>query len=182
MSLVTTRITDAIEFALRAHDGQMRKDNRPYIIHPLTVGYILQNAGYSEDVVIAGMLHDVVEDTVYTAEDIQELFGERVAQLVLGVTEDKTIRDWMERNNAYIENLKNTDDETMAISAADVLDNRQSILWNLEKGNDIWKSFKASPKEIMEMTEKKMAVIRHLDNEIIHRLEEVTAKLWQMIK
>lgn len=69
----------AILFATKAHDGQRRKtDNVDMIFHPFTVGMILQRAGMNEDTVIAGILHDVVEDTKYTINDIEKIFGNNV--------------------------------------------------------------------------------------------------------
>ena len=66
----------AILFATKAHDGQRRKtDNVDMIFHPFTVGMLLQRVGADEDTVIAGILHDVVEDTKYTLDDIENIFG-----------------------------------------------------------------------------------------------------------
>lgn len=183
MSLISTKTTEAIAFALSAHEGQLRKgDNRPYIIHPLSVGFILQGAGYSEDVVIAGILHDVIEDTKYTKEDISEKFGSKVADLVVGVTEDKSIKDWEAKMDNYLENLKNSNDEIKAISAADALDNRRSILWNIENGFDIWSKFKASPEKVIQKTEERLEIVKSLNNEIIFELQEIIPKLRASIK
>ncbi len=146
MKLISENITKAILFAQKAHDGQLRKDGKPYIIHPLSVGFILQSAGYSEDVIIAGILHDVVEDTKYTEEDISNIFGVRVAQLVKGVTARKDLQK-EEQRLAYLENLKISDVEIKAISCADLLDNRRAIITSLEEGFDVWSKFKISPEK-----------------------------------
>lgn len=77
----------AILFATKAHDGQRRKsDNVDMIFHPFTVGTILQRAGMDENTVIAGILHDVVEDTKYEIEDIENIFGKEVRKRVEEVT------------------------------------------------------------------------------------------------
>ena len=80
------RIRNAFEFAYRSHDGQKRKSGEPYIIHPVAVATILAELGLDEDTIVGGLLHDTVEDTSCTLEDITDKFGETVALLVDGVT------------------------------------------------------------------------------------------------
>lgn len=80
------KIGKAYDVAAKMHDGQMRKSGEPYLIHPLAVTKILAELGMDEDTLIAGLLHDVVEDTEYTNEQLTEAFGEQVALLVDGVT------------------------------------------------------------------------------------------------
>ena len=82
--------TDIIEKAYRiadeAHNGQKRKSGEDYIIHPLSVALILADLEMDKETIVAGMLHDVVEDTFMTIDEIEDLFGEEVALLVDGVT------------------------------------------------------------------------------------------------
>ena len=81
-------------FAINAHMGQIRKSepDKPMIIHPISVGMLLEEYGYDESIVAAGYLHDVVEDTKYTIEDIENEFGPEIANLVMGVSEpDKSL-------------------------------------------------------------------------------------------
>ena len=79
-------IKKAYDYAERLHAGQFRQSGEPYIIHPLNVAYILAELHADRDTVCAGLLHDVIEDTEATKEDIAELFGKNVANLVDGVT------------------------------------------------------------------------------------------------
>jgi len=79
-------IIKAYEIARRLHDGQFRKSGEPYIIHPVAVAKILAQFGMDNETVIAGLLHDVVEDTRYTREQLAEDFDEKIADLVEGVT------------------------------------------------------------------------------------------------
>ncbi|MBQ1290222.1 MAG: bifunctional (p)ppGpp synthetase/guanosine-3',5'-bis(diphosphate) 3'-pyrophosphohydrolase, partial [Lachnospiraceae bacterium] len=81
-----TMIEKAYQIAKKAHEGQLRKSGEPYIIHPLSVAIILADLEMDKETIAAGLLHDVVEDTIYTIEEVEEKFGEDVALLVDGVT------------------------------------------------------------------------------------------------
>ncbi len=96
------RVKRAVGVATKAHEGQFRKTGEPYIIHPLAVKKILEEWGMDEDTIIAGILHDVVEDTDVTLDDIKKEFGESVAFLVDGVTKISTARDGMRDIDTYL--------------------------------------------------------------------------------
>lgn len=81
-----SKIVSAYEFAAKAHDGQKRSSGQAYIIHPLAVAYILVELGMDTDTICAALLHDVVEDTPATLDDLKKRFGQDVAMLVDGVT------------------------------------------------------------------------------------------------
>ena len=96
------RIKHAIEVATKAHEGQLRKTGEPYIVHPLAVKKILEEWGMDEDTIIAGILHDTVEDTGLTLDDIKNDFGETVAFLVDGVTKLSVARNGMRDIDTYL--------------------------------------------------------------------------------
>ena len=98
----TERVARAVEIATKAHEGQFRKTGEPYIIHPLAVKKILEEWGMDEDTIIAGILHDTVEDTNLTLNDIKNEFGESVAFLVDGVTKLSTARTGMRDIDTYL--------------------------------------------------------------------------------
>lgn len=102
----TDRIQHAIDIATKAHEGQLRKTGEPYIIHPLAVKKILEEWGMDEDTIIAGILHDTVEDTSLTLDDIRRDFGESVAFLVDGVTKLSTARNGMRDIDTYLPETK----------------------------------------------------------------------------
>lgn len=97
-----SRIDRAVAVAKQAHKGQLRKTGEPYIIHPLAVKKILEEWGMDEDTLIAGVLHDTVEDTDLTLDDIRKEFGESVAFLVDGVTKLSTARNGMRDIDTYL--------------------------------------------------------------------------------
>jgi len=120
----------SFELAARWHEGQKRKhpfELIPYIAHPAGVGFLLQKAGYGDEVVAAGILHDVIEDCGVTEEGLAKATNARVAKLVSEVSEPE-IEDWRQKKIAFIEKLSQASDEALAIKAADHLHNLQSIL------------------------------------------------------
>lgn len=136
-------IDKAIQFAAIAHEGQYRKGTKiPYIIHPVSVGFLLQRIGCKEEVVAAGILHDTVEDTDTKLDDIKREFGERVASLVLSASEpDKTLA-WEERKTHTIESLKRASEDTLIITLADKIHNLRTLLLDLEEqGETVWDKF-----------------------------------------
>ena len=100
------RVLRAVELAKKAHDGQFRKTGEPYIVHPMAVKKILEEWGMDEDTIIAGVLHDTVEDTSVTLDDIRKEFGESVAFLVDGVTKLSTARAGMRDIDTYLPETK----------------------------------------------------------------------------
>ncbi|MCF0185434.1 MAG: bifunctional (p)ppGpp synthetase/guanosine-3',5'-bis(diphosphate) 3'-pyrophosphohydrolase, partial [Bacteroidaceae bacterium] len=82
----TSMVEKAYRIAKEAHEGQVRKSGEPYIIHPLCVAIILADLELDKETIVAGILHDVVEDTVMTKEEIAKVFSPEVAELVDGVT------------------------------------------------------------------------------------------------
>ncbi len=90
---ISDQIQKALDFAILAHEGQIRKSGEPYIIHPILVASITASISSDETMVISALLHDVVEDTKYTIEDIGELFGKDVSLIVEGLTKIVAMRD-----------------------------------------------------------------------------------------
>ncbi|WP_164214544.1 HD domain-containing protein [Virgibacillus sp. YIM 98842] len=134
----------AKDFAEKAHDGQYRKTSRmPYITHPIRVAERLEKAGCAREVVSAGYLHDVVEDTQYEIEDIHRLFGSQVAELVAAHTEDKS-KSWQERKQHTIDTVKHAEKEVKYLIIADKLDNLLSLEKEIKiQGEDVWNHFNA---------------------------------------
>lgn len=119
----------ALNFAINAHKGQIRKaePDKPMIFHPINVGNILKEYGYDENVVAAGFLHDVVEDTIYTIEDIKKEFGDDIASLVSGASEPDKSLSWEERKKHTIETIKTLDDRHKAVICADKISNLEDL-------------------------------------------------------
>ena len=104
--MLSARAKKALDFATKAHEGQKRRSGEPYITHPKAVQKILEEWGMDEDTIVAGALHDVVEDTEFTLEDIRKNFGESVAFLVDGVTKLSVARSGMRDIDTYLPETK----------------------------------------------------------------------------
>ena len=140
--MANMRIHKAIEFATLKHQGQKRKGTDiPYIVHPMEVMQILTANGCEEDVVIAGILHDTLEDTATEREELVEIFGERVATLVASESEDKS-KSWEERKQTTIDRLATCEEEVAICALADKLSNLRSIYYDYQKiGDEVWSRF-----------------------------------------
>jgi guanosine-3',5'-bis(diphosphate) 3'-pyrophosphohydrolase len=138
------KLLEAINLASFWHKDQKRKvDKTPYIAHPIAVGMILQSITDNENIVVAGILHDILEDTKIEQEIIKNKFNPDVLNYVISVTEDKSITDWRIRKENYIKAIENEIHNVKLISAADKYHNLYTLLNDLEAyGDTIWENFK----------------------------------------
>lgn len=135
----------AKEFAIKAHNGQRRKSDKekPMIIHPIDVANILSEYGYDDNVIAAGYLHDVLEDTKYTKEDLLTEFNEDVVSLVLGASEKDKGLSWEERKTETINTIKDFDLRHKAVVCADKISNLEDMRIIFEiKGEKNFSAFK----------------------------------------
>ena len=139
-------IQKAFEFANEAHKGVRRRSGEPYILHPIAVAKIVvSNIGLGYKSIIAALLHDVVEDTDYTVDDLRSRFGDKVATLVEGLTKIKTVldnEDKAQQKSMQAENFKrilltlNDDVRVVLIKLADRLHNCRTIEFMPEHKRD----------------------------------------------
>ena len=141
------RFLRAIQFAAEKHSGQTRKASTiPYIAHLMGVASLVLEAGGDEDLAIAALLHDVVEDCggAPMLKEVRRRFGSRVAKVVDGCTDADTYPKppWRDRKEKYIRHLKNADADTRLVSAADKVNNVRSILSDYRAiGESVWSRF-----------------------------------------
>ena len=129
-----TLLTRAIEYAAKMHEGQFRKGtNIPYILHPLEAAAIVATMTTDEEVLAGAVLHDVVEDTAATVEDIRRMFSERVAAIVAGESEEKredkpAAETWELRKQETLDHLASVDDaDVLMVCLGDKLSNIRAI-------------------------------------------------------
>ncbi len=127
------KFREAFLFAAKAHDGQMRKENKPYIIHPFEVVRILASIHADENMLISGFLHDVPEDTSHTITEVENKFGKKIAFLVNGITKLAKVHYQNDMHKRQIESLKKLfiytaeDPRVILIKLADRLHNMRTL-------------------------------------------------------
>lgn len=174
-------LTEAIIFAADAHHLYLRKDTYiPYIFHAISVGRILCESHCIVDVVKAGILHDVLEDTITTPEELGNAFGKKVLKYVMAVTEFNKEEPWEVRKKAYIETAKTANLRIVQIMCADKLDNISEIAREIETdGDQVWEKFNA-PKDRQEWYYKSLVKIfleRFIRKEDIRMAQKLKLKI-----
>lgn len=153
--IYTDRLRHAIRFSIKTHEVYQKQKRKgkdiPYIVHPLAVGLMLSMAGAREGLVVAGILHDTIEDSVpekkVTKAMIAERFGDEVANLVESVTEPNKELPWEERKKEALEHIDSFSHDSILLKSADVIANNAEILEDYAKeGEATFARFNA-PKE-----------------------------------
>ncbi|TAA72727.1 HD domain-containing protein [Planococcus salinarum] len=175
-------IDKAARFAAIKHDGQYRKgSNIPYITHPFGVAMILMEEKQPDSLIAAGLLHDTLEDTEVTEEELFEHFGEEILMLVKAASEpDKTL-SWELRKQHTIANLPSHSTEELYLILADKLHNLRSVQADvLKQGNAVWGRFKRGKREqswyYMSIVHELRARKREIP--LIRKLEEEAMELF----
>lgn len=142
-------IRQAAEFAEQAHKGAVRKGTSiPYITHPLETAVIVSMLTRDPELIAAALLHDTLEDTKTTYEELKEQFGVRVADLVAEESEDKS-KSWRERKGHTIAHLRQASREAKILTLADKLSNIRSMARDyLLKGEALWERFRVKEKSL----------------------------------
>jgi (p)ppGpp synthase/HD superfamily hydrolase len=126
---------DALAFANRRHAGQRRDvDDLPFVTHPVEVACLLHEAGYSDEVVAAGVLHDVLEDTDAELSELEAHFGSRVAELVAAVSDDSAIEDHGERKAALRRQVALAGECAAVVFAADKVSKTREMRVRVSRG------------------------------------------------
>ncbi len=175
-------VSEAARFAEEKHQGQVRKGTeRPYIVHPRAVLEIAATMTSEPYILAAAVLHDTIEDTGTTREDIEERFGKKVADLVDAESQEKG-KSWYERKSHTIEHVKAAKNDVKIVCLADKLANIRDMYYDhLEAGEELWKRFKQHDpsvigwyyRGVMEALRKDMS-----DFAAFKELEEIYGKLF----
>lgn len=188
---LTPKIEKAIVRATVLHQSQKRKvSGVPYIVHPYSVAFLLAHYTDDEDVIIAGLLHDTLEDIPeYTEEMLREEFGERACAIVKEVTEDFTqaekedhsIRgnNWRARKEKYLANLSNDSKEALLVATADKIHNMRSALDEYRiHGDSVWEKFKRNADNLIWFyTEAAKVINEHLEHPLVEEMNRLLLEL-----
>ena len=147
----SSRLMRGIATASRAHDGHYRKGSGlPYISHPMSVMLIAASVTNDEDVLLAALFHDILEDVPenYSRAEMEDEFGPRVVEIVEGVTKASSLPSWQERADAYLEQLSHGSEESLIVAAADKFHNLSQTLEDLDRdGHALWDRFRSTPSQ-----------------------------------
>jgi (p)ppGpp synthase/HD superfamily hydrolase len=180
------RYEQALRLAAMAHRHQDRKGcDLPYITHPFHVSVILLRHGFPADVVIAGLLHDVVEDQGVPLSEIEDRFGSRVAECVAALSERKTDaqgvkRPWEVRKREALAHMQEASPEVAAVKAADALHNARCIARDVQRdGPSAWQWFNRGPDLQLDYYRRIVQVARERlrDHPIVDELADAVEDL-----
>ncbi len=145
----------ALEFAMKAHKGQLRKGSSiPYIVHPIETALIAMTLTRDQDIIIASLFHDIVEDTPYSAKDIEDAFGSRIARLVQMESENKrkgqdACETWKIRKQEFIDGLDDKSKDEKIIALSDKLSNMRATYQGYLKNDEkFWERFNQKDKKM----------------------------------
>lgn len=143
--MINLAIQKALNFAADKHRNQYRKSTDiPYIVHPAECMLILNQLKCKDEVIIAGILHDTLEDTDTKYCELVAKFDKEIADIVMDVSEQDKSLSWQERKDAYFEHIKKCNSDSHYVCFADKLSNLRSIFADyILMGNDVWNKFNA---------------------------------------
>lgn len=169
----------ALEKARADHAGQVRNGSggMAYIEHPVRVAALLDEQGYGEEVLAAALLHDVVEDSETTLDELRELFGEAVAGMVGALTDDESIESYRERKAEHRERIGVAGESALAIYAADKLTNAGTLrAAYAAEGESVRDEFKVPLELKIEIWEADLGLLREQAPELPF-LDDLEAEL-----
>jgi len=189
--IYSDKIKAAIRFATKTHEVYQKQKRKgkdiPYITHPLTVGIILSRAGASEDVIVAGILHDTIEDSTpakkVTRDMIYERFGKTVAEIVADVTEPSKELSWDVRKSQSLEHITHSSHDSLLVKSADIVANATELIKDFQKeGDKTFSRFNAPKDKALAMYDRVITSILQVwpENPLGDDLKEIRQAQAQM--
>ena len=166
--IYTPLLHSAFHYSILIHEINQKQKRKgkdvPYVTHPIQVGFLLAKAGASDEVIAAGFLHDVLEDSVeeskVTKDELAGEFGQEVADLVVAVTEKNKKLKWDKRKSTALEEIKQFSNDALLVKSCDVLSNTTELLSDFyDEGDAIFKRFNATKKKVIANTQAVIATI-----------------------
>jgi guanosine-3',5'-bis(diphosphate) 3'-pyrophosphohydrolase len=156
------KLLKAIYFATNKLKGQKRRDGRtPFISHLLAAALLLSRVTKDEDIIIAGILHDIVEDTNTSVAGIEKIFGGKVARIVSECTEENKDATWKDRKKAVLGKIPYISSETALVKSADILHNNYDLVKKInEEGITFLQIFHASGKDKLDFEFKRLELLK----------------------
>lgn len=157
--LYTPLLHKAFHYAIKVHEVDQKQKRKgkdiAYVTHPIHVGFLLSKAGASDELIAAGFLHDVLEDSApnakVTKEMLEKEFGTEVAVLVYSVTEKNRDLNWHERKEAALEEIRHFSHDSLMLKSCDVISNISEIISDYERdGIDTFRRFNAPTEQLID--------------------------------
>jgi (p)ppGpp synthase/HD superfamily hydrolase len=182
--ILSTRYDAAMAFALEKHRAQVRKEsNVPYATHLISVSALVGEFGGDEEQMIAGLLHDVIEDQDVQPAELEQRFGARVARIVVGCTDSVATPKppWKQRKENYLKALATKHPDIKLVSACDKLHNATAIARDLcdpQVGPNVWGRFTAEKEQVRWYYRSLVEALRHdWRHRVVTELDGVVAFL-----
>lgn len=186
--LYNYKISRAIRFSTKTHEVYQKQKRKgkdiPYITHPITVGLILSRAGADENTVVAGILHDTIEDSVeekkVSEEMLEKRFGKEVAELVQSVTETDKELPWENRKHGALEHIKTFSHNSLLVKSADIISNTTELIEDYEQdGEEVFTHFNAPKDKLLQNYSRLITAIieKWSENPLVENLQSVARKL-----
>lgn len=183
--LLSKKYLKALDMVINYHKGIYRKDKRtPYVTHPLIVMHLVYEMGIrDEDILVASLLHDLLEDTKITQKEIKNTFGPKVLSLVLELTVDNENLDLKTRTNNKIASIQKLSKDAAIIKFADLLHNNTHLVMQIKQTPEIEKYFKAGFKHKAKLERARLEQFKKYHKHIkqIDELENVVVELEQLV-
>ena len=166
--IYTQKIQKAIKFASKTHNHYQQQTRKgkviPYITHPLAVGIILSQVKASQEVIVAGILHDTIEDSSeekkVTPAMLEERFGKEVKDLVLSVTEEDKNLSWEERKKQALEHVEEFSENSLLVKSADIVANLAELVDDYARHKEkVFEIFNAPKEKVIEHQLKTIEII-----------------------
>jgi (p)ppGpp synthase/HD superfamily hydrolase len=164
----------AKELAQSAHEGQERKGGAPYITHPERVAQLVADAGFDKVTIAAAWLHDVLEDTDVTEQEVGKLSPE-LLEIVKAETEDSTL-SWIERKKSRTDSLRTASDKAKAVACADRIDNLSDFLADYKEiGSELWERWpERTPQEKLAADQYFLQMLKETwQSDLVEKLEKL---------
>ena len=180
------RFADALVYATAIHEPQRRKGtNIPYIAHLLAVASLVLEDGGDEDEAIAALLHDAIEDTDVTFDDLAVRFGPKVAEIVQGCSDTEVMPKppWRARKEAYLAHLEDAQPGVVRVSLADKVHNARSVLFDYRlMADDLWKRFSPDADQLWYYRSLVGVFRRVSTSPLVDELERVVCELERLTR
>lgn len=170
-------IETAAVIALEAHAGQKRKDgDAPYAAHVIAVALKLAHYGYSDALVAAALVHDVLEDTTYPESKLRSLMGDEIMEILFAVRNDDTL-EWEEKKKKYIESVRAGSDDVKALATADKICNLESLIAAHQRvGPEIWLKFNRNKEKKIWFEDEMLKMLKETwQHPLVHEYDSLLA-------